>query len=236
MKNSAKFFIAVVIVSGAAVLINSVLHAQSRDQVRFVSFLLVACVAARLKVKLPGITGSMSVNLPFILVAAAEMSSSEALVIACFSTFVQCLPQVEQKVNAVQAIFNFANMALAVAATRLVFAYPALHDQYHSGCDHHLADGRQKRSESLERYLPALVPILRGERRRRGYCADGNGDDRLAGSTVRNASDVRDLHFVQALFWHVPRNGPRANRGRCQRCIILELLLFSVSAYSRSGS
>ena len=123
---SAQIFIALVILSGFAVLAHAVLHAQSADHARFVSFLLVACLAARLKVKLPGLTGSMSVNLPFILVAVAGMSASEALAIACFSTFVQCLPRATQKFNTVQAIFNFSNMALAVGATRLMFGHPAL--------------------------------------------------------------------------------------------------------------
>jgi len=118
---SAQVFIALIILAGFAVLANAVLHAQSADHTRFLSFLLVACLAARLKVKLPGLTGSMSVNLPFILVAIAEMSASEALAVACFSTFVQCLPRATQKFNTVQAIFNFGNMALAVGATRLTF-------------------------------------------------------------------------------------------------------------------
>ncbi|MBV9435232.1 MAG: hypothetical protein JOZ44_04230, partial [Acidobacteria bacterium] len=78
MKKSAQVFITLVILSGFAVLAQAVLHAQSADHVRFVSFLLVACLAARLKVKLPGLTGSMSVNLPFILVAVADMNPSEA--------------------------------------------------------------------------------------------------------------------------------------------------------------
>jgi hypothetical protein len=128
VKRSAQFFIALVLLSGLAVLANAVLHAQSVDHVRFVSFLLVACLAARLKVKLPGLTGSMSVNLPFILVAAAEMNPSEAMAVACFSTFVQCLPRANQKFNTVQAIFNFCNMALAVGATRLMFGQPALNN------------------------------------------------------------------------------------------------------------
>ena len=126
MKKSAQIFIALMMVAGFAVLAQAVLHAQSVDHVRFVSFLLVACLAARLKVKLPGLTGSMSVNLPFILVAIAEMSPSEALAVACFSTFVQCLPRASQKFNTVQAIFNFCNMALAVGATRFMFGHPAL--------------------------------------------------------------------------------------------------------------
>jgi hypothetical protein len=128
VKKSAQFFIALVILSGFAALANAAMHAQSADHVRFVSFLLVACLAARLKVKLPGLTGSMSVNLPFILVAVAEMNPTEAMAVACFSTFVQCLPRATQKFNTVQAIFNFCNMALAVAATRIMFGAPALNN------------------------------------------------------------------------------------------------------------
>src|SRR5258708_7026044 len=70
----------------------------------------------------------MSVNLSFILGAVAPMCPSGALVVACFSTFVQCLPRATQKFNTVQAIFNFSNMALAVAATRFLFGYPALNN------------------------------------------------------------------------------------------------------------
>ena len=126
MKNSARIFIALVILAGFAVLGNAVMHASSADLVRFVVFLVVACVAARFKVKLPGLTGNMSVNLPFILVAVAEMNAAEALTIACLSTLVQCLPRARKKFNLVQAIFNFSNMALAVGATRLLFAGPTL--------------------------------------------------------------------------------------------------------------
>lgn len=86
--SSSKVFLAVVILSGLAVLANAILHASSTDHVRFVSFLLVACLVARLKVKLPGLTGNMSVNLPFILVAVAEMTPSEAMAVACFSTLI----------------------------------------------------------------------------------------------------------------------------------------------------
>lgn len=119
---SARVFIALIVISGLCVFGDAVLSANSIYAVRFVSFVLVACVAARLRLKLPGLTGSMSVNLPFILVAVAEMSSLEALTVGCISTVVQTLPRKKMsKVNSVQAAFNFSNMALAVAATRLVF-------------------------------------------------------------------------------------------------------------------
>jgi hypothetical protein len=124
---SARVFIALIVISGLCVFGDAILSANSIYAVRFISFLLVACVAARLRLKLPGITGSMSVNLPFILVAVAEMSALEALTVACISTVVQCLPRTKlQKLNSVQAAFNFSNMALAVAATRLVYHWGLL--------------------------------------------------------------------------------------------------------------
>jgi hypothetical protein len=72
----------------------------------------------------------MSVNLPFILLAAAEMSFAEALVVGLISTFVQCLPQGKhqgkQKINLVQIAFNCSTILLAVAATKLIYASPAV--------------------------------------------------------------------------------------------------------------
>jgi hypothetical protein len=122
----AKAVIGLVVISGLAVLGSALMHPSSDNRMRFISFLLVACLAARLKVKLPGMTGTMSVNLPFILVAVAEMNTAEALLVGCLSTLVQCLPSGQQKFNWTQGLFNFANMALAVSATRLLYSSAAL--------------------------------------------------------------------------------------------------------------
>lgn len=124
--STSKVFFAVIVLSGCAVLAHAVLHPASANLVRFSSFLLVAGAAARLKMKLPGLTGNMSVNLPFILVAAADLTSSEAIAIACFSTLMQCLPRGAQKFNIAQVTFNLCNMALAVGATRLALSVASI--------------------------------------------------------------------------------------------------------------
>jgi hypothetical protein len=82
-------------------------------------------VASRLRIKLPGVTGTMSVNLPFILVAVAEMNTAEALAIGFISTFFQCLAK-GKKFNLVQTAFNCSTITLAVAATRLIYAAPSV--------------------------------------------------------------------------------------------------------------
>ncbi|MGC2696409.1 MAG: hypothetical protein WA738_11525 [Candidatus Angelobacter sp.] len=118
---SARIFVALVIVLGFAVLGNAVLNAHSLITVRLIALLVLASLAARLKVKLPGITGTMSVNLPFILLAAALMGPAEALAVGFISTFAQCLPRGKQKLNLVQVIFNCCAITLAVAAARMIF-------------------------------------------------------------------------------------------------------------------
>ncbi len=56
----------------------------------------------------------MSVNLPFILLAAVTLSAFEALVIGMLSAAIQSLPQGGGKIKAVQVIFNLSTMAIAV--------------------------------------------------------------------------------------------------------------------------
>src|SRR5215467_7513332 len=123
----ARAFITLVVVLGLCVLGMAIANADAITPARFAAFLIVACLAARLKVKLPGVTGSMSVNLPFILVAAAEMSLVEALIVGCCSNLVQCLPRKGgKKFNPVQAAFNFSTMALAVGTTYWIYGYSGM--------------------------------------------------------------------------------------------------------------
>jgi len=122
---SARMFVALIVISGLLLLGDAVLNAKSMPSARFAAFLLVACVAARLRIKLPGITGTMSVNLPFILVAAAEMNTAEALAVGFISTFFQCLAK-GKKFNGMQVSFNCSTITLAVAATRLIYVAPSV--------------------------------------------------------------------------------------------------------------
>jgi hypothetical protein len=122
---SARIFVALIIISGLLLLGDAVLNAKSMPTAKFLIFLVVACVAARLRIKLPGVTGTMSVNLPFILVAAAEMNTVEALAVGFISTFFQCVAK-DKKFNLVQVAFNCSTITLAVAATRLIYTAPSV--------------------------------------------------------------------------------------------------------------
>lgn len=121
MNLSAKLFIGAMFMAGVAALASGLMHWESKDLVRFLSILFVAAVASRLKVKLPGTNGNMSVNLPFILLALAELSFAEGVVIAAVSSFVQTLPGNGNQLKRVQVLFNVSMLVVAAAVAELVF-------------------------------------------------------------------------------------------------------------------
>lgn len=89
--------------------------------------LALAAVTSRMKVKLPGVNGNMSVNLPFLLTAVVNLSAAEAIVITCVSTAVQCWPRKNAKLNLQQMSFNLSMMSFASCLASLVFHSQWLH-------------------------------------------------------------------------------------------------------------
>jgi len=83
--------------------------------------LALAAVTSRMKVKLPGVNGNMSVNLPFLLTAVVSLSAAEAVVITLVSTVVQCWPRKNTKFNPQQMAFNLSMMSFASCLASLMF-------------------------------------------------------------------------------------------------------------------
>ena len=69
-----KAFVGVTAFIGAVVLMLALFHWQSADMLRFVCYLAIALLASGLKVQLPGINGTLSVNFLFILLGVMELS------------------------------------------------------------------------------------------------------------------------------------------------------------------
>jgi hypothetical protein len=85
------------------------------------ALLALAAATSRMKVKLPGIEGNMSVNLPFLLMAVISLSSVEAILIASVSTAVQCWPKSGGKLKPEQMVFNVSMMAFAASLATLIW-------------------------------------------------------------------------------------------------------------------
>ena len=122
----AKAFVGITVSLGIVVLGYSLWHWQSQDLVRFACYAAVAILASGLKVQLPGIDGTMSVNFLFILLGVLELSLPETLLIGCTATLVQSVWQARKRLDPVKVLFNVAGMmANAICLTYLTYHWLA---------------------------------------------------------------------------------------------------------------
>jgi diguanylate cyclase (GGDEF)-like protein/putative nucleotidyltransferase with HDIG domain len=122
MSLRARLFIGATATLGVWALVHALWHWQSVDLTRFICYLLIAVLASSLKIQLPGIDGTMSVNFLFILLSVLELNLPETLVIGCTATLAQCLLGTRQKLVPIKIVFNvFSMMANAISIS--YFAY-----------------------------------------------------------------------------------------------------------------
>ncbi len=111
-----KAFVGITASIGVVVLGYALLHWQSQDLFRFVCYLAVALLASGLKVQLPGIDGTMSVNFLFILLGVLELSLPETLLIGCTASLVQSVWQTRKRLDPFKVLFNVAGMMANASA------------------------------------------------------------------------------------------------------------------------
>jgi diguanylate cyclase (GGDEF)-like protein/putative nucleotidyltransferase with HDIG domain len=121
-----KAFVGLTALSGTAVLVYSLWHWQSADLTRFICYLAVALLASVLKVQLPGIDGTMSVNFLFILMGVMELSLTETLVIGSAATLLQSIWHLGKRLDPVKVIFNVGMMSNASALTYVSYHWLAV--------------------------------------------------------------------------------------------------------------
>src|SRR5882762_5624506 len=118
----AKAFIGLVVFAGTATLLYGAIHQSSKNIAEFICYLGIAILASRLKVTLPGITGTLSVSFLFILVGILELSFSETLILGAVSMLAQCL--YPDRPKAIQVTFNVCAGSVSTALAYLVYHDP----------------------------------------------------------------------------------------------------------------
>ncbi|HKH99933.1 MAG TPA: HD domain-containing phosphohydrolase, partial [Candidatus Sulfotelmatobacter sp.] len=102
-------------------------HWQSTAPVKFVCYLIAALLASSLKVGLPGIEGTLSVNFLFTLLGILELSLPETLLIGLASTLGQFYWKPARRLKPIQLVFNVSQVtvssAIAYGAYQLVVIY-----------------------------------------------------------------------------------------------------------------
>src|SRR5256886_11678620 len=115
----AKLLISLVVTAGTGVLLYAAVNPISKNIAQFICYLLIALLASRLKVNLPGITGTMSVNFLFILLGILELSFTETLVLGTAAILVQCFYR--DRPSPIQVTFNLCACAFAIAVAYGVY-------------------------------------------------------------------------------------------------------------------
>src|SRR5271168_875572 len=118
----AKLFITLVVIAGLGTLIYGGIHQSSKNIAEFICYLGIAILASRLKVNLPGITGTLSVNFLFILIGILELSFTETLILGAVSMLAQCL--YPERPQAIQVTFNVCSGSVSTALAYAVYHHP----------------------------------------------------------------------------------------------------------------
>jgi len=145
MKNkslTATMFISLMAMAAMTVIVRGALSIHPLHQLQFASLTLLGVLTSRLKVRLPGLTGNMSMNLPFVLLAIVQLGLFEAAAIAFASTLIQSLPRRGLQLRPTQLLFNVSTMTTAAGLAYLVF---------------HEFDGRHGATGSLALVLAAAT-------------------------------------------------------------------------------
>jgi diguanylate cyclase (GGDEF)-like protein/putative nucleotidyltransferase with HDIG domain len=117
---AARLFVGAAVAIGSVTMAFAFWHWHSHDLTRFLSYLLVALLASGLKVQLPGIDGTMSVNFLFILLGVMDLSLPETLVIGCAATLMQSVWQIRSRIDPIKVLFNVVGMMANASALTYV--------------------------------------------------------------------------------------------------------------------
>lgn len=123
----ARVFIVGMALAGSACLFYAFAHWHSSDPVKFSCYLIAGLLASSLKVGLPGIEGTLSVNFLFTLLGILELGLPETLAIGLGSTLAQFYWRPARKLKLVQLVFNLSQVTVSSAAAYGAYQITILH-------------------------------------------------------------------------------------------------------------
>ena len=116
-----RLFVAITGFLGIVVLALAIAEWESADLVKYTGFLLMAVCCSGMRISVPGMPGTLSLNFIFVLFGLVDLSASETVVLGAIVTVVQCLWNHERKARRAQVIFNTSVMTVAISLTEQVY-------------------------------------------------------------------------------------------------------------------
>jgi putative nucleotidyltransferase with HDIG domain len=120
-------FIAAMALAAFACFALALLRWQSTDPIKFVCYMAAALLASSLKVSLPGIEGTMSMNFLFTLLGVLELGLPETLLIGLVRTLGQFYWKPARQVRLVQLAFNLSQVTVCSAAAYGAYKLVSVH-------------------------------------------------------------------------------------------------------------
>jgi len=121
MSYKTKFFISLVIAVGWIELIHNLLAWRADDLTGFLVYFVIAILLSGLKLRLPGVTGTISVCFLFVLIGIVSLNLPQVLLTGCSAVLVQYFWHSSKKLRLVQGLFNVGSAAFAISSSYHVF-------------------------------------------------------------------------------------------------------------------
>ncbi|MBL8230065.1 MAG: diguanylate cyclase [Bryobacterales bacterium] len=114
-------FASFVIFLGFVSTVVSAVGFEASNTARFLVFLGLGVIAASLRMGLPSLRGTLSLNFLFVLMGLPQLSLGENMSIALVATLIQCMMIPPRHPRWMQFAFNLATVAISVHSAHLVF-------------------------------------------------------------------------------------------------------------------
>jgi diguanylate cyclase (GGDEF)-like protein/putative nucleotidyltransferase with HDIG domain len=122
----AKIYVGLVLLIGLEMLLVLGAQVNAQEPVRFLFYLVLGIVGSHLKVKLPGVMGTLSVNFVFYLLSIIDLPLSQALLVSVAGTVTQTWFHPEYRPRAIQALFNVSLILGCIYIAYQVFHWEQL--------------------------------------------------------------------------------------------------------------
>lgn len=136
MPRAAKAYWLLVVLAGGSCLAQSLSrwHTGEEKILWLAIYVVAAVLASGLKIHLPGIFGTLSMNYVVIIVAMQDLSLAAALIVALVSTLGQCLIHTGSRPKWFQVVFSVAGIPVPVVGAYMALRSGQLHLLDHTGC------------------------------------------------------------------------------------------------------
>jgi signal transduction histidine kinase/CheY-like chemotaxis protein len=116
MSAVARTYIGLISALGISIVLGAITNSRIEDPQEWVMYLLAAVVSSGIKINLPSVTGTLSVNFVFILISVSHLTFLEALTVGCSAAVWQYVWKAKERRDPVKIVFNLSGAALSLAA------------------------------------------------------------------------------------------------------------------------